>query len=448
MRLSRAAELVNGTLSGRDDDFTGCGIDSRTIQQGQLFVAIHGERFDGHDFIASAAAKGAAAALVDRDDTDPAIPLIRVDNTRTQLAVLAGQWRDNFSIPLIAVTGSNGKTTVKEMLHSILSVNSEVLSTQGNLNNDLGVPLTLFRLSERHRYAVIEMGANQPQEIQRLCEIAKPTVAVITLCAPAHLDGFGSVAGVAAAKAEIYAGLNADDTAVINADDDFYHYWCEQAGQARQISFGIDGQADISARDVVFDPQQGVCNFTLVAGAEQIPIKLPLPGQHNVSNALAAAACCRAINIPPQQIKQGLEAIQPVSGRLQILPGKQQSRVFDDTYNANPVSLRAAMQVVSRYPGEKYLVLGDMAELGQQAAELHFAAGQQAGEMGFSKLFAVGVLAAEAVRGFGEGAIFYREKADLIDDLSSMLAPDLNVLVKGSRTMAMDTVVAALSEVQ
>ena len=450
MRLSTAARVLRGSLTGRDAAFQGCGIDSRSIARGQLFVAIHGERFDGHDFIAAAAAKGAAAALVDRADLPaaadaaPALPLIRVGDTRAGLGALAADWRRRFAIPLLAVTGSNGKTTVKEMLHAILSVKAEVLATEGNLNNDLGAPLTLFRLSQRHRYAVIEMGASRAGEIRRLCAIAKPTVALITLCAPAHLEGFGSLAGVAAAKAEIYADLRAEDSAILNADDEFYSYWRERTGAARRISFGLDSPADVRARAVDVESRPDAVAFTLVTSAGEIAVNLPLPGEHNVRNALAAAACCRALGIPLAQIKQGLESMRAVSGRMQVLPGKRGCRVFDDAYNANPVSLRAAMRVVSRYPGGKCLILGDMAELGPQAAEWHRAAGEEARQLGFERLLATGELAAEAVRGFGDGAVFYRRKADLIAEAPSLLRAEWNVLVKGSRPMAMDTVVAAL----
>ena len=291
---------------------------------------------------------------------------------------LGKRWRDNFQLPLIAVTGSNGKTTVKEMLASILGREAPVLATSGNLNNDIGVPLTLFSLAQQHRYAVIEMGANNPGEIAWLSHLSSPTVALITQCAPAHLQGFVSVDGVARAKAEIFRGLIKDGIAIINSDDAYAPLWREQAGAYSQISFGMSRDADVFTTDIDADKTTGKHRFNVITPAGEMNITLALPGKHNVMNALAAIACCVALDIPSTSIRAGLEKVQPVAGRLQMKRGINGSRLYDDTYNANPASLKAALTVLGEHPGRRWLVLGDMGELGESAGLLHEQAGEAA----------------------------------------------------------------------
>ena len=445
MRLSDACVALHGQLNGTDRTFTGCSYDSRTLQPDELFIALRGEARDGHDFISDAHARGAGAALVERAADYP-LPVIRVDDARKQSGLLAAHWRARFDLPVIAVTGSNGKTTVKEMISAVLSVNAEVLATRGNLNNDIGVPLTLFRLAPGHAYAVIEMGANHPGEISWLSRLAKPQVALITQCAPAHLEGFGSVAGVAEAKAEIYQGLTPNGTAIINRDDAYAGFWLQRTEGNRQVTFGLDPQADVRATDIRFDPATGRTRFELHASGRRAAAELSLFGTHNVMNALAAAACCRAVDIPLEQVVTGLGKVRAVAGRMQWQPGLHGAGIFNDSYNANPASLRAALEVACDMPGRCWLALGDMGELGAGAAGLHEEAGAEARTLGVERLYGIGELAAHAVTGFGAGAAHFSELDDLIEALRAELRPDVVLLVKGSRSMALERVVNALAE--
>ena len=445
MQLSAACAALNGKLIGEDRRFTGCSYDSRTLQPGELFIALRGTARDGHDFISDACAKGAGGALVDREAAYP-LPVVRVDDARKQSGLLAGHWRAGFDLPVIAVTGSNGKTTVKEMINAILSASAEVLSTRGNLNNDIGVPLTLFRLAPNHRFAVIEMGANHAGEIRWLSRLARPDVALITQCAPAHLEGFGSVAGVARAKAEIYEGLAPAGTAIVNIDDDYCGLWLECSGRNRQITFGVGAKADVTASNVNTDLAAGLTRFDLEYQSGKVNTELSLYGRHNVANALAAAACCVALDVPLEQIKAGLEKVRPIKGRMQLKTGPQGVRVFDDTYNANPMSLNAALKVVCELPGRSWLVLGDMGELGDTSSRFHREAGAQARTLGIERLYGIGELASYAVKGFGAGARHFSLMDDLVDALRRDLQPGVVLLVKGSRSMALERVVNTLTE--
>ena len=444
MRLSEAGAATNGKLIGQDRSFTGCSIDSRTSKPGELFIALRGAVRDGHDYVDDALAKGAVAALVDRD-SDYSLPALRVDDARKQVGSLAGCWRDKFNVPIIAVTGSNGKTTVKEMINAILSVDADVLSTQGNLNNDIGVPLTLFNLDHRHRFAVIEMGANHAGEIRWLSRITRPTMALITQCAPAHLEGFGSIEGVADAKAEIYEGLAPDGVAVINIDDNYSELWLERSRSSRQLTFGMIAKADVSVKNINMDATRGRTRFDLEFGGRKISTGLNLLGRHNVFNAVAATACCVAVEIPLEQVKVGLEKVQPIKGRMSVKRGLRDIRIVDDTYNANPASLNAALKVVRELPGSSWLVLGDMGELGNASARFHEEAGEQARALGIERLYGIGELAGHSVRGFGAGAQSFSHIDELVETLRRDTRPDVNLLVKGSRSMAMERVVNALS---
>ena len=445
MMLSEAAIPAEAELTGEDVRFSGCSTDSREIQPGQMFIALRGERFDGHAFLNQARKAGACAALVERASGVDGMPLLVVDDSRKAMGRLARYWRGEFELPLIALTGSNGKTTVKEMLASILGLEAPVLSTRGNLNNDIGVPLTLFQLGREHRYAVIEMGANHPGEIAWLSDLARPTVALITQCAPAHLRGFGSIEGVARAKAEIFDGLLENGTAIINADDHYAAFWRKTAVTRRQLSFGIENKADVFATEIIFNTEKNSTDFLLHLPDFSAGISLPLPGIHNVLNALAAAACCIAVGVGGEVIKQGLEGISPVKGRMQVKFIKPGVRLFDDTYNANPTSLRAALQVLVQYPGRHWLVLGDMGELGEAEKELHREAGEAARKFGIDRLYAIGELSSHAVQGFGEGAQHFSRIEDLVNALKDDLSEGITILVKGSRAMAMERVINGLS---
>ncbi len=444
MQLSQAAHYLQVPYTGEDLEFRGCSTDSRTLEQGALFIALRGENFDGHDYLGQAQESGAVAALVEREPGDSSLPCLMVENTLSAMAQLAAAWRAQYDIPLIAVTGSNGKTTVKEMLAAILSENARVLATQGNFNNEIGVPRTLFNLDERHEMAVIEMGANHPGEIERLTHIAKPTVALITLCAPSHLEGFGSVEGVAKAKAEIYSGLSADGTAVINADDKYADFWKNITSGCRQLTFSLEGRADVTARNTSSDASG--CHFTLAVNNEEIEITMNVIGLHNVRNALAAAACCHAIGIPLQQVRSGLARFEAVKGRLQRKQGSKGTCLIDDTYNANPASLEAAMRAAIEISGACWLILGDMGELGDIAAEAHGEAGELARTLGIQRLFTFGELSRGASDRFGEASMHFENIEQLIEAVREQLEEGVTLLVKGSRSMGMERVVNALEE--
>ena len=443
MTLVQAAASMGARCLGEDLEFSGCSTDSRIVNRDELFIAIKGEHFDGHDFIDTAGQRGACAAVVERE-VAAQLPLLLVDNTRQAMGKLAHHWRKNFPVPVVAVTGSNGKTTVKEMLVSILRLQAPVLATKGNLNNDIGVPLTLFGFGEEHRYAVIEMGANHPGEILWLSRMTQPTVAVITQCAPAHLEGFGTIEGVARAKSEIYAGLDKDGIAVINADDNFAGLWRADTKNLRQISFGLNQVADVTAHSILTSAATGGSDFVLHTPAGDTGISLKLPGLHNVMNALAAAACATGLNLALEVIREGLQNIKPVKGRLERKAGLNHSTIIDDTYNANPLSLDAALNVVKPFGGRHWLALGDMGELGTAAEALHAEAGKIAKQSGIERLFAIGPLSRATVSAFGAGARHFADVARLVEQVRAEITPDVTILVKGSRAMQMERVVRAL----
>jgi len=448
MSLSKAAAAMNSNFNGEDIIFSGCSTDSRTIAAGNLFIALTGENFDGHDYVAIAESNGASSLLLEREVNNTK-PALQVDNTRKAMGLLAKSWRKELTIPLVAITGSNGKTTVKEMVSRILSEISKVHATSGNLNNDIGVPLTLFGLDKKHQYAVIEMGANHPGEIEWLASIACPNVAVITQCAPSHLEGFGSVEGVAKAKAEIYSGLQSSGIAIINADDEFADYWRKSSAHLSQLSFGIQSEhADVRAMNIKTLTENASIQFELICAQGAIEIDLPLSGKHNIMNALAASACCLSLDVSLLSIKKGLENMLPVKGRLQIKAGKQGSRIIDDTYNANPISLEAGLKVLTEYKGTRYLVLGDMGELGDASVKMHRDAGELAKQLGVDKIFTLGELSINALQGFGTGSLYFESHAELIDALINHLDEDMTVLIKGSRAMQMEKIVNAITEEQ
>ncbi len=429
---------------------TGCAIDSRQIKQGFVFIALKGERVDGHQFLAPATEKGAVAALVEYlPNTVPqGLACIKVADARRALGQLAAFWRQQHSLPLIAVTGSNGKTTLKEMLRAIFSQKYTVLATQGNLNNDLGVPLTLCQLNDTHEMALIEMGANHLGEIAYLSQMAQPTVAAITLCAPAHLQGFGNIDSVAQAKGEIFTALATHGTAVINADDTYAAYWQNLLHKQTVIRFACQQPAEIFARNtqMFFDKNQWVQRFILYTPQGEIDLVLPLLGQHNVMNALAACACALACGLDLASIQAGLQAMQAVNGRLRQRTGKNHSLLLDDCYNANPSSLAAGLAVLARLPAPRYLVLGDMGELGEASASAHQQVATLARQAGVDYLFAVGSFSALTVAQWANHGKHFSDKDALATALLAHLRPHSSVLVKGSRSQGLETVVAALLE--
>jgi len=443
MKLSEAAKSLHSIYFGQDVEFSGCSTDSRKVNKGELFIALKGDRFDGHDFLKSAKQHGACAAMVEKAE-EQYLPTLVVEDTRHAMGKLAEYWRAGFSIPLVAITGSNGKTTVKEMLVSILRLQAPVLATRGNLNNDIGVPLTLFGLGNEHRFAVVEMGANHPGEIAWLSRIARPTVALITQCAPAHLEGFGSIEGVARAKAEIYESLDHNGTAIINADDAYAELWRKKIRGFRQLSFGLEQPADISAKSISQSVSGAKSDFVLITPCGSIDISLPMLGKHNIINALAAATCATGLKIDLTLIKRGLENMTVVKGRLETKSGLNNSRIIDDTYNANPVSLAAALNVISAFQGRRWLVLGDMGDLGPESEVMHTRAGKAARESGIERLYATGPLSRAAVESFGNYAMHFTDINQLIENLQNDIASDVTVLVKGSRAMQMERVVNSL----
>ncbi len=441
LRLSEVATLVNGRLVGEDAWVEGVSTDTRRLTPGCLFIALRGERYDGHEFVRRAATLAAGAALVAREiDGGPA--QIVVGDTLAALQRLAAAWRLRSNAPVLAVTGSNGKTTTKTMLAAILGQAGRVLATRGNLNNHIGVPLTLLELGAEHDFAVVEMGANHPGEIALLTRLARPNVGLITNAGDAHLEGFGSREGVARAKGELFADLAADGIAVINADDAYADLWGELAGDRRQLRFGLRGKTEVRAHDVVTEANG--MRFVLTAPDGEAAVTLPLAGRHNVANALAAAAAAAAVGTPVAAIAAGLAAVPPVAGRLRARPAVGGATLIDDSYNANPDSLAAAIEVLTAGTGQAWLVLGDMAELGDATEMRHTEAGRLARKAGVRRLFTIGRHSVLAARAFGGDARHYEEREALIRDIADGLSSDVTVLVKGSRSAGMEQVVEAL----
>jgi len=443
--LSFIAGATGGSLRGPDLDFAGIGIDTRTLAAGEVFVAIRGERLDGHNYVAAAVERGAAAVVVARP-VEVRVPQVIVADTTQALGDLARAWRARFDLPLVAVGGSNGKTTTKEMIAAILGGVGPVLATRGNLNNHIGVPLTLFRLDGTHRCAVIEMGANHPGEIATLVDIARPTVGIITNAGAEHLEGFGSLDGVAAAEGEMVAGLDAAATAVINAGDDYAGLWRGMSRAGRIVSFGA-AAADFRAEDVRCGIEAGafVTDFRLVTPAGSRPVRLALAGAHNVVNALGAAAAAAAAGAPLEAIVAGLGSMRAVKGRLQLKSTPQGAWLIDDSYNANPSSVRAGIDTLAALPGRRLLVLGEMAELGDHARASHEDVATYARARGVERLFALGEGTRDAVRAFGTGAAWYGSAGELTAALRPELSAGVYVLVKGSRVNRLERVVEALA---
>lgn len=441
--LNEVAGLLQGRLVGADVVFNSVNTDSRAIRPGQLFVALVGPRFDGHAFLAEIAAKGAVAALVQHVIPEAGLPQLQVGDTRFALGLLGGFNRQAYSGPLAAVTGSSGKTTVKEMLASILCTRGPVLATRGNLNNDLGVPLTLLELAPKHVGAVIELGASRIGEIAYTAGLTRPQVAIITNAGTAHVGEFGGPEKIIEAKGEILEGLPADGIAVLNRDDRAFAIWQQRAAGRHVLSFALgDIAADFRAQDIKPDAR-GCPAFTLQGAAGEARIQLNLLGRHNVANALAAAAAAHALGMPLIGIQAGLESLQPVKGRAVAQLAPNGMRVIDDSYNANPASVCAAIDILAGFSGRTVLVLGDMGELGAWAVEGHHQVGTYAvGKV--DALYAVGPLMVHAVAAFGEKGRHFTDQASLLEALRGEQHPDTTILIKGSRSAAMDKIVSAL----
>jgi UDP-N-acetylmuramoyl-tripeptide--D-alanyl-D-alanine ligase len=429
-------------LHGADCEFAGVCTDSRTLRPGDLFVALRGEHFDGHDYVTKAQGDGAAAALVSVAAAD-ILPQLVVADTQRALGLLGAYNRQLYSGPLVAITGSSGKTTVKNMVHAVLSRRGDTLATEGNFNNEIGVPLTLLRLRPGIAFAVVEMGAARAGDIAWLCELARPTVALLLNAMPAHLQGFGSVDGVAAAKGEIFDRLGATDVAIVNADQPFAKQWRKRAAAATVLDFGVRQPAAISARGIQSRGVEGV-SFTVSTPAGDMAMRLTLPGLHNVANALAAVAVGLACDVSLTDIRDGLESLQPVDGRLRTLRSPQGTTVVDDCYNANPGSVRAAIDMLAACPGRRTLLLGAMLELGEHSETLHREVGEYALAAGIDQLWGVGPELEVCVQAFGNNGRHFADRAAARRALQGQFDAHDTVLVKGSRSAGMEQVLHAL----
>jgi UDP-N-acetylmuramoyl-tripeptide--D-alanyl-D-alanine ligase len=444
--LQDAAHAAAGRLIGEDRSYGVVSTDSRTLPPGALFVALRGPKFDGADFVAAAHARGAVGALVERTVADVPLPQIEVPDALEGLQRLGRAWRDNFSIPIVGVGGSNGKTTAKEMTAAILSRRGPCMATHGNLNNHIGVPVTLMRLETSHRSAVIEMGANRVGDVAELVALSRPTVGFITNAGAEHLEGFGDLDGVARGEGEMVSGIAAEAAAIVNADDVYADYWRGLSTARRVVTFGLRPVADFTAAQIVQTIEQGefATRFTLQCPLGERAILLKAGGAHNISNALGAAAAAAAAGASLEDIALGLAEFRPVSGRLQLKAGLRDSWIIDDSYNANPSSVRAGLEVLRALSGVTWLVLADMAELGPHTADSHAGLGRYARDCGVERLFAFGPESSRAVEMFGSGGEWFAEIDSLIRRLQAEIAPGVTVLIKGSRVNRLERVVQAL----
>ena len=442
--LRHAAEWLDARIVGdAAHRFIGVQTDSRSECEDRLFVALRGEHFDGHDFAAAARARGAAALMVEHE-LDIDAPQLVVDSSLAALGALAWHWRELMQPRVIAITGSNGKTTVKEMTRRILSrcrAPHQVLATRGNLNNHIGVPLTLLELSPTHRYAVVEMGANHRHEIEKLVAIADPDIVLVNNARSAHMEGFGSLQGVIRAKGEMYECARPDAIAVYNDDEDAVDYWRAIAAPEQSLDFSIRHDADITGG---YRQHPDGLGIRYTDGIEDGAFLLAMQGEHNVYNALAAVTLAVAAGVPLIDAGRALEGFSGVSGRQQILPGLNRSRLIDDSYNANPDSVAAALRVLHAQGGERWLALGDMAELGDRAEELHRQTIELAKRLGVQEFYAYGEHACRAADVFGKQGFCFSDKALMAEFLAQRLHPDVTLLIKGSRSAGMDELVEAL----
>jgi UDP-N-acetylmuramoyl-tripeptide--D-alanyl-D-alanine ligase len=447
MHLSEAAAMLGVPFNGVDAEVLRVSTDSRGILPGDLFIALRGEKFDGGAFAAQALQQGAAGVVLDVAQAPEITAAIRVDDTRLALGRLAAAWRKRFAIPVVAITGSNGKTTVKEMLAAILQVetgsDAAVLKTEGNLNNDIGLPLMLLRLRETHQFAVLEMGMNHAGEIDYLTRLARPDVALVNNAMTAHVGFLGSIENIARAKGEIFNGLTDAGIAVFNADDPHAGLWRESNARRCIVDFGIRQPASVRGQ---YQSRDFGSALALTLPNACFEIALQVPGEHNVMNALAAATAAFALDVSYRSIVAGLSDFTGVKGRLQRKPALHGSTFIDDTYNANPDSVKAALAVLAQQSGRKVLVLGDMGELGSDAAAMHAQIGLAARAAGVDRLLALGDLSKETVAAFGAGAMHFERIQELLAELENELTADTTVLVKGSRFMEMERVVQSFME--
>lgn len=445
--LHELAEITQGSFLGNDvsAECSHVSTDTRTLRQGSLYVPLIGERFDGHDFALAAEQAGSVAMLAERQaaaSISVSMPVISVDSTLKALADIAAWHRDLFEGPMVAVTGSAGKTTVKQLMGTVLSQKYNTLITKGNLNNHIGAPLTLLSLEPEHEAAMIELGASGLGEIAYTAKLVKPNVGILTNVVPAHLEGFGSVDNIALTKGELIDSITDDGTAILNADDQYFPQWLKRAAHLNVISFGLMDNADVRAENIV--ATLNGCTFDLLLDGQKIKTSIPLPGKHNVCNALAVVAAAKAIGLTIEETLAGFKAIEPVAGRMQLLTGNKGQRLINDSYNANPESFRAALDVLA-LADRTWVVMGDMGELGDEAVALHASTGEYAREKNIENFVATGPLSQAACAAFGEKSHWFRTQNELIQFLQKETSAGDTVLIKGSRSAAMDKVVNALN---
>lgn len=442
-RLSELGVWTAGRIHGADTQIHGVGQDTRSLRPGMLYVAIRGERLDGHDFLAQAVDAGAAAALVAQADPAIALPQLIVADPLRALGELARRHRSRMPATVVGITGSNGKTTVKTLAASILAQAGACLANPGNRNNEVGLPLAVLELSHEHRYAVFEMGAGQPGDIAYLAAIAAPQIGLVNNIAPAHLERMGSLDGVAQTKGALYEALPAEGFAIVNADDAYAEFFMRRISARSVLRFGLGADADVRAENIELGEPSRFRLLTPVGDGE---VRLLLPGLHNVANALAAAAIGCALALPFDALRAGLEAAPAVAGRLRVLRQEAGYALIDDTYNANPASVSAAIDTLVGLDGEPWLVLGDMAELGADGERLHAQIGERARAAGVARLFTVGILSQAASTAFGAGARHFEQREDLVAALRKALVPGVVCLIKGSRSAGMEQVLAPLAK--
>ena len=447
--LSWIAQQVNGQLLGKDCSVAHVSTDTRSLPAGAVYLALSGKHFDGHDFVSQAEAAGAAAIIASKE-VKSALPVIKVEDTHKALGQLAAAVKREVAPKTVAITGSSGKTTVKEMCAAILSGCGKVLATAGNFNNDIGVPLTLLRLERDHQFAVMELGANHVGEIAYTTSLVKPDVATIVNAAASHLEGFGSLFGVATAKFEIFSGLGTDGVAIVNIDSQFADFWLGKLTNTKVLTFSPEQQhdADFMASNIVIG-NDGCASFTMTCALGQAQIRLTLPGRHNVGNALLAAALTTQVGATLNDVAQGLAAMKPVKGRLNVKAINDQVRLLDDSYNANVASVKAAIETLASFSGTRVMVLGDMAELGEDAVMYHQQMGEHAKHLGIELFFSLGSLSQHASAVFAQEERHFTDVLPLVDTLLECIKTtnhQVSILVKGSRSSGMERVVAALEE--
>ncbi|MGM0563633.1 MAG: UDP-N-acetylmuramoyl-tripeptide--D-alanyl-D-alanine ligase [Pseudomonadota bacterium] len=445
-KVSQITRVMRGEWHGDDCRVAGVSIDTRSLSPGQLFFALPGGERDGHEFVAQAAQSGASAAVVERFLETVDLPQIVVRDARLALGHLAAWWRAQLEVHLVALTGSNGKTTVKEMLHSILRQAGDTSATRGNLNNDLGVPLTLLKIGRRDRFAVVEMGANHFGEIEYLTQLARPDVALINNAGPAHLEGFKDISGVARAKGEIYNGLSEGGVAIINADDAHADYWRSLCADKATVTFGLEQNADVQGQWEAEESKLTIRVSEDKLPAGQVTVVMAFSGRHNACNALAATAAALASGVSLEQVASGLESASPVDGRLAQKLARRGFCLMDDSYNANPASLTAGVEAALEMGRPVWLALGDLAELGERSEAVHAELGEEMRQMGVERLFTLGDHSRRAAEVFGERAAAFDSAEALAESIEALATQDVVLLVKGSRSSRMERVVDLLSE--